>query len=273
MLVTSKIFLLLFLVLDLSFAALIQVWRDTSAPSVERDPDSLYLWTSVATFDKKVTDGQLVSIAEDGYRSMLASAWNNIQTRRLPTVMSAMVHQESEDRWIVYLASSVKGKKSLYYPVNKGNENPSSQDPNRRRCGRVFPSIPTSLKNALNQCRSNSQQTDQHTNDAKCGEMSILLEVAARTGRDPLRVANEPGTRIVAWRGGYSDSGEYLPGRSKIAPPCSTDGFGCDQTMKALTPNLDPIKNRIPREDYLSRNAPLRVEPQELFPLPRPERP
>ncbi|KAL4889135.1 hypothetical protein BDV59DRAFT_205554 [Aspergillus ambiguus] len=252
MLLLRKIFLLLFLILDLSLAELIRVFRDTSAPNYAGSEDSIYLWSAVATFNKEVTNGQLVQIAEDGFKSMLANAYGSVDPGRIPLVMTAMAHQDSNSQWTVYLASSTKGRESLVYQVTKSTRG-------KRRCGLVWETVPQSLKNALDTC-SRDTGAAQHQFDAKCGEMSALLEIAARTGEDPQSIAAS--SKIVTWQGFYDDEGNYQNGRIK-APCWSGGNFGCKDTLAALASTIEVVRGG--RESY-ANNQPVSVVFQPLFP-------
>ncbi|KAJ5594251.1 uncharacterized protein N7459_000459 [Penicillium hispanicum] len=250
----QKIYLLFFLILDLSAAAVIKVFRDYSAPNYAGSDDSIYLWSSIATFNSYPTDGQVVKIAEDAYKSMLSDAWYNVDPERIPSVMTAMAYQSGRSRWEVYLASSARGTDSLIYEVTKAMNEP--------RNGAVWDTVPTSLKNALSACSRESTEK-QHQFDAKCGEMNVMLEVAVNTRRDPADMASR--SRIVSWQGQYNgENGRYRGG--SIKPPCwseSGKGFGCRDTLRQLASNIDVLT--ADRESY-ANNMPVLVVPQPMFP-------
>jgi hypothetical protein len=192
-----------------------------------------------------------VQIAEDGFKSMLLNAWGSVDPNRIPLVMTAIVHENENKQWDVYLASSTKGKESLVYEVTKSSRG-------KQRCGIVWETVPTSLKNALDTC-SRETGVGQHQFDAKCGEMTALLEIASKTGQDPRDIAAS--SRIVTWQGYYNDEGVYERGRIKA--PCWSEGnFGCRDTLRALSSSIQVVNTA--RQSY-ANNQPVGISFQPMF--------
>ncbi|KAL4807650.1 hypothetical protein BDV18DRAFT_106611 [Aspergillus unguis] len=268
MLSFRKILLFLFLILNLALAndnpqpegEEIKVYRDTSAPNYIGEKDSIFLWSAVATFKRELTDGQLVAVAEDGYKSMLENIKNSndVDLRRIPLVMVAMMHQAPDRQWTVYLASSAKGTASLIYKVREAIDK-------KGECGEFWDTVPEDLKEALREC-SKETGYSYHKNGGSCGEMNVLLEVAA--GReDPKRIASE--STIVAWEGSQR-KGVYKKG--KVKAPCSDEGkYGCKDTLQALTDGIRVIEpkddqDKGPTPEPYTGNMPVSVKYQPLWP-------
>lgn len=255
MLFPKKVLSILFLIFELLLAVEIQVYRDTSIPNFLKNENSVFLWSGVAKFNHRVTNGQLVQIAEDATKSMYANAVKSVDPAKIPLVMSAMVYNASETEWTVYLASSSKGPRSAIYPWTKPRED--------KRCGQMRSTVPKSLQDALTDCARNAE-TKQHVFDAKCGEMNVLLEVAVETGKDPKTIAASPDSRIVAWQGNFNEKNEYVGGR--IKGPCNAPGeFGCRETLQAFTEGLKALSTRTEKRSY-AQNKPVSMEFVPLFP-------
>ncbi|KAJ5084250.1 hypothetical protein NUU61_008829 [Penicillium alfredii] len=260
MLLLKNVLFLLFLIFELLLAASIQVrqdskvqvWQDTSVRNYFQD-DTMFLWNGIATFSRHVTDGQLVQIAEDGLKSMLRDARDRVPKKRVPTVMSALVYQGKSD-WRVFLSSSLKGSTSMIYEYK--------QVEGDKACGDMRNTVPGAVKDALSQCAAETKSS-QHLYDAGCGEMNILLEFAAKTGRSPRRIAAN--SRMVTWQGEVDGKSLKYSG-GKIKPPCTAPGrFGCDNTLKALTQRIKILSEDTGRRSYVS-NRPTSTEYQPLFP-------
>ncbi|KAJ5660871.1 uncharacterized protein N7484_000243 [Penicillium longicatenatum] len=247
-----NIYLAFYLFFRLSLAALISVSMDNTVPTHPDGNPKIYLWSSIATFNSDLSDGQIVAIAEDGYKSMLQGAFANNYEEQMPFVMTALAHKVENGPTTVYLASSAKGSGSLVYKVTKYMNKPCN--------GAVWGRVPNSLKNALDTCKNDlSTSAKQHQFDAKCGEMNALLEVYASTQIDPRSMGGH--FRIVTWQGRYTDTGIYRGGRIK-APCWKDDGIGCSDTLEALTFDMDVIKTQ--RESY-ANNMPVSVTSQGIF--------
>lgn len=250
----SKVLPLLFFIINVAFATLIHVYRDTSCPTFVGGPHTVYLWSAVATFAHRPTNGQIVQLAEDAWRSMLEDVIENgIARSRLPTVMSALALQNDNNVWEIYFASSSKGTASLVYNYGQASQ---------YACGDQWDTVPEELRNAINACSAQAGG-ERHRFDAKCGEMNVFMELYMRTGQDISKLADR--SRTVAWAGQLDDSGNYASG--SIWDPCWTSGqrFGCSNVLEALSKQIEVIPKDTQRESYTD-NMPVSVDFQPLFP-------
>lgn len=248
----TRILTSLLLLINSVFAVDLGVYRDTSCPNYIGDSDSVYLWSSVATFGQRPSNGQIVQLAEDAWLSMFKYVKTyNLSPNRLPKVMSALAYQNENNVWEIYFASSSKGSSSLVY--NYGEATDSS-------CGDKWDTVPEELRNAIDTCARQSGE-ERHVFDAKCGEMNALLMLFMRTGQDVSQIAAR--SRIVAWQGNVDAAFEYSGGF--IKRPCFQGGFGCSQVLSELSPGITVIPKNTQKESYFY-NMPVSVDFQPLFP-------
>ncbi|KAJ5716030.1 uncharacterized protein N7483_013211 [Penicillium malachiteum] len=167
-----NIYLFFFLAFNLSLAEFIKVYQDKTLPTnTKTGKPSIYIWTSIAIFDTFLSPGKVVSVAEDGYESMLKGAYESEDEEiiaRVPLVITAIAYSNPEKtNTIVYLASSAKGTGSLIYEVTKRTE--SKKNPCK---GVLWDTVPDTVSNALNACKKEVKRKGaQHQFDAKCGEI------------------------------------------------------------------------------------------------------
>lgn len=245
--------LLLTLLLDLTVAVYLHVYRDTSCPNFIGQPDSVYLWSAVATFAREPENGEIVSLAEDAWKSMYKAVRRyNVPSNRLPTVMSALAAQNDNGVWEIYFASSSKGTSSLVYTYGEASE---------YACGDKWDTVPREMRDAIDQC-SASSGAERHRFDAKCGEMNAFLELFMRTGQDVSAIAGR--SKIVAWQGKVDENGEYVGGF--IKDPCWIEGgFGCSDVLRALSASIEVIPKRTRKLSYTEKML-VSVDFQPLFP-------
>lgn len=267
MLLLKNFFLLLsFLVLHIALAVDIAVQRDTSTARKLGGDGTSYVWTGTAEFGKKVTDGQLVTICEDAFKSMAASMREHmpdIGNKKIPGVMVAMVYEaDPGNKWKVYLASSAKGTKNIVYAAKTSTRDQAD-------CAVTNDFLPKQFRDELENCRadwSNNGDNPRHRNDASCGEQNTLLMIFAEQGKMP-EITKETSS-IVAIAGRIKDKMEkdeegnevvlkkqYIGG--KVIPPCTEDGgYGCDEVLKKyFGENINVITEAQEKEPYTDNQA------------------
>lgn len=248
-----KAFHFLIFLITLALAVDLRVYQDTSCPNYANDPNSIFLWSSIASFASRPSDGQMVQMVSDAWLSMYNDAVdNNIEADKVPFVMSALALQNPAGRWEVYFASSARGTQSLIYQYSKRE---------RYQCNDMWDTVPHDLEVAINQCARNP--SDRHVFDAKCGEINALLDLYLRTD-DASILSLVNGARSVAWQGNVED-GQY---DGEIKNPCwsrSDSEFGCRDVLQVWGNRISVVPKGTAPESY-DRNQPVSVDFQPLFP-------